>query len=489
MKTLLFLSFILNCLFNFAQDSLRKPVVTPEMRQEFKKNQHRLDLNHGGIGISLFKPNLSTIATYDKPWIGVDILSDILQFKFGLGTNQLNGTIPYGFTGTEYVNTREFGYQFSVGVNAPIKFLTFGAQKSPAKTFRGHPVLAAEIGAFNMTNEGAYNLKNTSQIWYLGINPGYRIRIPYGSIELNLNSRIGMSIGQNSDYYKGIGFYPSITFRIDALKWKYLPQLVSVNASSVSLSNIQTTETYNGTRYNSDGSSVSYYTTYTTADVHVSNFKMGVQDIGTHVGVGPKVSFMSHKRSPYIPTSRLYGLVLEGRSSSLDLGFCFEGGKVGHGGELKEKNDDEGKYYYKLNRSETNGQGTVNVFNAYMNFGVDITSLALVPFGIAVDKGEATSFFGITAGFLVGGHFAWGQEFNNPTSEADYAFKLIADQGRAKEKFIDPSKAKAGFLGGSYISFQVGAMCFKITNYRYHGAPFASTTMYSIAYRIPRTKK
>ena len=85
MKTLLFLSFILNCLFNFAQDSLRKPVVTPEMRQEFKKNQHRLDLNHGGIGISLFKPNLSTIATYDKPWIGVDIFKRYFTIQVWFG--------------------------------------------------------------------------------------------------------------------------------------------------------------------------------------------------------------------------------------------------------------------------------------------------------------------------------------------------------------------------------------------------------------------
>lgn len=489
MKALLFTFFLIHSLGLYAQDSIGKPVITAEMKKEFRKNQYRLDLNHGGIGISFFKPNLSTIATYDQPWIGVDILSDILQFKFGLGTNQLNGTIPYGFTGTEYVNTREFGYQFSVGLNAPLRFLNFGAQKSPAKTFRGHPVLATEIGAFTMTNEASYYLKNTSQIWYLGINPGYRLRIPFGSVEFNLNTRIGISTGQNSDYYKGLGFYPSITFRLDALKWKYLPQLVSVDASSVSLSNIQTREEYNGTRYNSDGSSVSYYTTYTTADVHVSNFKMGIQDIGTCVGLGPKFSFMSPKRSPYIPLGRLYGLVLEARSGSIDAGFCLEGGNVGHGGTLKEKNDDEGEYYFKLNRTKTEGQGTINVFNAYMNFGIDITSLALVPFGIAVDKGEATSFFGITAGFLVGGHFAWGQEFIDPTSESNYAFKLEADQGRAKEKFIDPSKAKGGFLGGSYISFQVGAMAFKITNYRYHGAPFSSTTMYSIAYRIPRTKK
>lgn len=89
MKSILFLFVSFYTFQVFAQDSLSKPVITAEMKKEFKKNQHRLDLNHGGIGISLFKPNLSTIATYDRPWIGVDILSDILQFKFGLGTNQL----------------------------------------------------------------------------------------------------------------------------------------------------------------------------------------------------------------------------------------------------------------------------------------------------------------------------------------------------------------------------------------------------------------
>lgn len=105
-------------------------------------------MNHGGIGLSFYKPGLGSLVDYDNPWVGVNILSDIVEFKLGFGRTHVNGTIPCGFSFTETIDTREFGSQISIGANVPLPFLCFGAQKSPSSIFRGHPVLAGEVGAF-----------------------------------------------------------------------------------------------------------------------------------------------------------------------------------------------------------------------------------------------------------------------------------------------------------------------------------------------------
>lgn len=480
MKPLITLLFVLLASLTFAQDS-----ITEEMRLKYRKNQHQLDLNHGGIGLSFYRPGLGNLVTYDNPWVGVNMLSDVFEFKLGFGRTHVKGTIPYGFSFTEDIDTREFGSHISAGFNAPLPFLTFGAQKSPSVIFRGHPVIAGEFGAFRFHNYANYFGDAQTSIIYLGVNPGYRLRLPFGSVEFNLNARLGMTIGDNDDYYKGIGIHPSLTFRLDALKWKYNPDMIKVQGTLTTLSNVQSRTEYAGTRYNSDGSRVEYYNVYTTADVNVQNLTVGVQDIGPHFGIGPKFAFMNPRRTPFVPESYLVGIVGEGRRSFYDFGITLEGGKIGHGSELIAKDDDEGRYRKKLNKNETFGMGTLNTVNVYANAGIDISPLFLAPFGLVVDMGEATSFLSATAGFIVGGHYSFGQSFNDPIVQTAYDQLVSEDQGVAKRKFLDPSVVGAGFLGGYYFSVQIGAMSFKVTNYRYFGAPFASNTLMSIAYRFP----
>lgn len=460
--------------------------LNEEQREAFRNNQRKLDWNHGGIGISIYKPNLGKITHVDAPWIDVNMISDIFELRFGLGTCRVDGNIPYGFDGTVHVKNKQFGYHFYAGVNIPLDILTTGAQHSPYSVLRGHPTVGTGIGAFNMTNQAKYQQQRTAQIWYWGINPGYRIRFPFGSIEANLNIRLGFSTGDESDYFKGFAAYPSVTFRIDALKWKYNPNMVYVPASQTTLSNIQSTTTHTGSGYKANGTRVDYYTTHTTADVHVTNFNMGVQDIGPHAGIGPKVSFMSPKRSPYIPTAFLFGAVAEGRGGPMDIGITLEGGRVGHGGKLEAKSD-TGKYRRKLDRGTTSGQGYISTINCYAQIGMDISPIFLIPFGITFDKGEATSYFSATAGFNFGAHFSFGQQFIDNSDYAAYDAKVEKNAGAAKKNYIDPSEARSGYLGGFYLSVQIGAMSFKVTNYRYYGAPFASTSMFSIAYRFPLT--
>jgi len=324
-----------------------------------------------------------------------------------------------------------------------------------------------------------------TSLWYLGVNPGYRLRLPFGSIEFNLNARLGLTIGDNGEFYKGAGLYPSITFRLDAMKWKFSPNMVSVPGSLTTVSNVESTTRRTGTRYNSNGSSVAYYTTYTTADVSVQSMNIGVQDIGAHIGIGPKVSWMNPRRTPFAPSSFLVGAVAEGRVSALDAGLTLEGGIVGHGSELETKGSEVDDYRRKLDKKETYGMGRVNTVNLFANIGMDISPLFLMPLGITMDKGDATSFLSASAGFIFGGHMTWNQQFEDPVAALIYDADVLNDQEETPQKFIDPSEVGPGFLGGFYFSVQVGAMGFKLTNYRYYGAPFASNTMLSISWRFP----
>jgi len=478
MKALL-IFIIISLLFGTANGQ----EVTPEMKRHYRENQIELDKNHGGIGIMLYRPGLGDLVNYDQSWVGINVLSDVLELKLGFGMVNVNGSIPFGFSSTQTIDTREFGAQFAVGANFPLPILTFGAQKSENRVFRGHPVLAIEFGAFRFHNFNSYVGDAQNSVWYFGVNPGYRVRVPFGSIEVNLNTRLGIRTGE--EYYNGAGIYPSITFRIDAMKWRFSPDMVSVPASQTTVSNIESKTYRTGTRYRGDGSSVAYYTTYTTADVNVQQMNVGVQDIGPHFGIGPKISWMNPRRTAFAPRSFLAGIVAEARGGPIDGGITLEGGRIGHGSELDVKGGEPNDFRRKLDKKETYGQGSVNTVNLFANVGFDISPLFLIPFGITMDKGNATSFLSSSAGFIFGGHLTWNQQFEDPSSAAMYDQIIENDQGVNKPKFLDPREGGPGFLGGFYFSVQVGAMAFKLTNYRYYGAPLASNTLLSVAWRIP----
>jgi hypothetical protein len=461
--------FTISLFIGFSTISLaQNKIDKKEFRKKKRKVEHKLDKSHGGLGVSLYTPTFGNKVTISEPWMEANALFDVVELKLGFGTSYVlreNNRLE-----------EDYGTHLYAGVNYPITLLAFGRQKSAFNVMRGHPVIAGGIGYFGFTDKFTNSSKATDKQWYFGINPGYRIRLPFVSIEGNFNMKIGLSKkGEMDGYSKRFTFYPSGTLRFDALKWFFNPKMVQASGTMTSVSNIQSSSYRSG----------NYIYTTTTYDVTVSPIKMGVQDIGGHIGVGPKISFMNPNRDAHIPTSLLVGVAAEGRFAAADFGLTVEGGKVGHGGLLIPKSGDDHKYRKKLDKSERNGLGTLNMVNVYTQLGVDITSLILIPFGISIDKGKSTSYLGLTAGINVGAHFSWGQEFINHGDAAIYDQRLAADNGASKEKFIDPRKVGTGYLGGFFISLQVGTTSFKITNYRYYGAPFASTTMFSVAYRFP----
>ncbi len=459
--------------------------------EDYKYNQHQIDKNHSGIGFQFFKPNFGKGTATESNWFGVNVLADYFEFKMAFGKTYRVQQLDY-FDPSYQMQTpapgqyesMDYGYQIAIGANAPINVLTFGSYQSVSKVLRGHPVFGANLGLYGIKQQYVYYHKNWENIYFLGLSPGYRIRLPYASIEFKMDFNFGITVGDVGDYYRGISYYPSITLRADALKQLFAPEMISVPYQQGTISNYNSSSYSIESRTPDGGKVVTTYTT-TTADVSVSSGTVGVQDIGPHIGVGPKISWTSVARSDYLNPGRLYGAVLQGRGGPIDFGFTMEGGRVGHGTTLEAKSE-EGKYRRKLDRKDDEGMGDVSLFNTYFNVGMDISPLFLAPLGVAMDKGSATSFFSASAGMLFGGHFTFNQEFNDPTvSNAYYDAELLNKPEGAKDRFIDPRAAKSGLMFGFYFSLQVGAMNFMIQNNRYNGAPFASSTMMSLAYRYP----
>ena len=462
-------------------------VNSQQTKKSYKENQHLIDRNYGGVGITFMNPNLGKGVTIPKRWYGVNFLSDFFEAEFMMGeTNKVQPFVKkdeYQPPLNDYGN--DFGYMLTIGANAPINLLNFGAYKSPTTLLRGHPTLGANLGFGRFKH--ADQSTGKSSIYFLGLNAGYRVRIPIGSIEVNLKSRLGWSgvdddAGTGYDFYKGTGVTPSITLRIDAMKGLFNTRMVSANVAQTSVTNVKSETNRTSSRYVGQNR-IDTYTTTTTGDVSVTSGNIGVQDIGPHFGIGPKVSFMNPIRSRNLRPSYLFGFVGEGRANILDYGFTLEGGNVGHGSALRFTGIDEPKR--KLNKKESVPLGSVSVVNLYGNFGFDISPAFLVPFGIVIDKGESTSFFTATAGFNLGVHGAFNQQFDNPSVAQFYVYQAQTSDYEVKDKFLNPAIVGTGVITGLYFSMQVGAASFKVSNLRYYGAPFASTTMLSVAWRFP----
>lgn len=454
-------------------------LLDKESRKRRRNAEHKIDKQHGGIGIAMYSPILGKNFQTGL-WTEANLLTDVLEFKLGFGR-----TVATGFgkkyvkkNGETRINDSLYGMNLYVGGNIPLKFGDFGTQASWFKVLRGHPIISAGAGMMAFTQKSDYRRFASTYLWYAGVSPGYRFRFPLGSLDVNFNMQFSLKSGAVKDYFGWFQFYPSATLRLDALKQYYDPKTVTVHGS------ITSTENYRSSSWVSGG----YRYTVTTYDVVTRPMSLGIQDIGFHIGVGPKFSYMAPKKESYIPTSFMGGVAVEGRAAFVDFGVTLEGGKIGHGGKLIVKSNEKHTYRRKLDRNETDGLGTVNTFNFYSQIGIDLTSIIASLAGISISKGSATSFFAFTGGINVGGHYTWGQQFLHAGDATKYD-QLVAANPETKAKFLDPRQTGIGYLGGFYVNAEIGALSFKITNLRYYGAPFASTTMFSITYRFPVYKK
>jgi len=481
-KTILLVVLVINLrsFSAFAQNDSLDKVRHREALEAERTAYRNLDVSYGGIGFSFSRPVMPKVNGSSMPWVGIDVLSDIITVKFATGRVSLDSA-GYDPGMDAYVN------QGSVGMSFPLTRMTFGTYNSNSSLFRGHPVIGGELGYIGFRNQLGPSGDPYSRIYYLGINPGYRVRLPFGSLDFNLNLFLGVD-SQSRDNVPGIGMNPSLTFRLDALKWRYDPDYIDVDATITSIRNVQKSDPYIS-KYELNpysGIEAAEVSVDYTYDVSVQKTTMGVQDIGAHVGFGPKFSYINPVRTDYIPASYMVGVVGEGRFSYFDGGVTLEAGRVGHGGALETKSESEGTYRRRLIKSYEQGQGHLGMVNMYVNYGLDLSPLILGLMGYTLDMGDATSFFAITGGFISGLHVPFAQSFNDDADAAFYQNRIDNNVMDTKEQYLSPAVIKPGYLAGYYLAFQVGAMCAKISNYRYFGAPFASNTMLSLAYRIPR---
>lgn len=458
-------------------------VIWGQNNNQFRQNQYQIDKNYTGIGPIHARPKFGYGIEVPNAWYGVNILSDVFEIKYLMGQANkiqpinLDDEMPPADYGSDY------GYMLSLGANIPLNLLTVGAYHHAFNQWRGHTTLGIGLGYGQFIPQEKINGK--VNLYFMEFAPGYRFRFPYASLEFNLNMHLGFSGAEEGitnyySFYKGSSIYPSFTLRFDGFKAVFNPHMVSAKGSLTTVSNVKTNTTYNGSSRRGN-QRIDYYTTTTTADVTVTPMNIGIQDIGPYFGLGPKVSLMNPKRQAYTNLSILVGAVAEMRMAAFDFGLTLEGGQVGLGSELEFKGVNNPRR--KLDKDESSPVGSVNVVNFYANIGMDISPLFLLPLGITYDKGDATSFFSATMGLNVGIHQSFNPTFDDPTSSI-YFQELINDNPDVNPRYLDPSLVGFGYLGGFYFSLQVGAVDFKVTNYRYYRAPFASNTMLSIAYRF-----
>lgn len=424
------------------------------------------DGNSGGIGPMAFNPQFGGGALVSNPWIGVSMVSDIMEFRYAMGESSLIQPLnvdPTIYNVQPLVNVKEYGHMVSAGVNFPLPFLTVGTYVNDVIEFRGHPTFGAHIGWFGFGAQKT--MYSRERLYFLSVSPGYRLKLPFGSAEINCEARIGKSFSKLDRYYKGVAFYPTLTFRIDAFKRWLDPVEASGRFNVVDYSNVNTTVHQN--------------VRITSWTETVRETSAGLQDVGPYFGIGPKIGAMNPKRTLYTNPSLLVGLVAEGRRNGFDYGFTLEGGEIGHGSVIEYKS--ENKPRRKLERKNSIGAGTIKTVNLYSSLGIDLSQM------LFLNGGETTTFLGVSAGLILGGHYSFDQKYDVGFDKTEIEkAKANNDLDAAVDnKFVDPSDVGYGFLSGFYVSVNIGAVTFKTQSYRYYGAPFAGTGMLSIAWKIP----
>lgn len=445
-------------------------------QSDYSKNQKKLDLNHTGIGFELIRPNFGPRIMVEKNWVGFNFLADVLDARFSFGEVLLSEPV-LGFTDNKpapvYAGRYSYGANYYIGALFPFSNLRAGNQVSSLNMKRIHPVLGVGFGGTTFKQQSNLNLKDA--FYYMGVNLGVRLRLPVITIEPNINFNLGIQTGENNDAFKYYSVMPSVIFRFEGRKQYLDPSLVSVPSQQVSVSNYRSTTTERTyTRY--DGTRMKETTTYSSADVKVTSGTVGIQDIGPFAGIGFKYSMNGLRKSDYLPRGQLLGGVIHAKGGPLYMGFTMEGGRIGHGSEIRNPD----KWFKKVDRNEDYAPGTYNNFQTYFDLGMDISPALLAVLGMVREETNATSYSSVIAGYSFGFAAVFNQRFDNETSALNELNTI-----NERTKFNDPTMAKSGYVGGWFLGIEIGVLSFKAQGFKYRNAPLANNTFYSLAYRIP----
>lgn len=238
MSKLITILIVLSSLGAFAQTQMSK--------REIRKKQWLGDLSASGVGIELYTPKFGEFMTANNSWVGANMLFG--PFTFGIGQGSISTFEPINEfmpepqpmipTGALRAN------KIYIGTSIPLSILTVGQYRSFNNSFRGHPIINATFGGYRIF-EGFNATKPKLTTTFFNVAPGYRLRLPFASIDFNLNMRLNIfRDGQYKEFQKkGLAFYPQITLRWDGLLDRFNPTFRRVDAAHVSTSNHSTTST------------------------------------------------------------------------------------------------------------------------------------------------------------------------------------------------------------------------------------------------------
>lgn len=425
-----------------------------------------------GIGLDLYRPTFTDPATANGLWKNVNVLLYVAEFQAGFGKVQIPG-----------YNREVYGRNASLGINIPIAPGTIGFNSGRSGSLlRGHFFGALNFGGMTLW-ERDKQFKST--LTYVGLAPGVRVYNNFLTAELRLQGLFGLKTGDGyEDWLRGSSFFPVLTVRANGMFNRLVRGQRLVGSTSYSISDVSSSSTTD--RVYRDGVAYDRTTTTTTGTVHSSRGTTVLNDIGTYVGIGPRVSFTRPMADYYSSPSLLLGGQIYLRAKKLILGLNVETGKAGHASITRLRGDDK----RKIDRSQTYAAGELSVTNAFVDFGLDITSLAKGLLGTLDDENSATTFADLNFGYSVGFSLVGGQEFENKTA-ATAALSALQTQRSdyVASKTTDPRKSSSGVIGGWFVGFDVGNVGMRLQWYRYKNAPLANELYYTLSYRFSATRK
>jgi len=473
MRYLTLITFLFFVLPSFSQQ------LTPEAKKGYAKLQHQLDKQHCGLGIELSKPRLGDNFTINEKWTGFNILADIAEIKFGFGRVTVDEGSRGIWTGSNAITEVHAKY-FSIGANIPIKFGAFGFQGSAFKQFRAYPFIGASLNWAKFKPEG-YN-SYSGRIINFTASPGYRARVPFGSIDFGIDLNLGLQDGLGPGSFK-IYSRPYIALRFDALKSKLQPEIVHLNAVHGGIANLELdSKTY--TDYSPSGYNAIVTETTASYDVVASSGLFGFQDMGYFFGIGPRIGINNLASEKLQTRGFMAGLSAHARASILYLGLNFETGKMGHAttmkyiwGEYEER---------KIDQVKTWGKGSLNNTKIFGDIGVDITPLIIAMTGTGIqDYASVTPFTSLMFGASFGHSIVGNQEFESNTAAGEMEQFFQLNSSIEKTKFNDPRLSSSGFVGGWFLTIQLGALEFRMQKYRFKNSPLSNNKVLSVTYRVP----
>ncbi len=451
-------------------------------RKEVRKAQWRGDMANSGVGLSFYDAAFSDDKNPIGQWRGVNMLFGVFQLGIEQGYLHQNQA-------SNLIQDQSRASSFYLGASIPLPFLTLGKYRSYNNSFRMHPIVNLNFNRLRSYDDEKIDVKIFGAHGALG----YRLRLPFMSVDLTMNIHKGAwKSGSLSDYtFSKYTTYPMITIRWDGLMDKFSPTFQSVKATQTSTR--VTGQTKSTSRERINGADYRVTRTTTSYEVKSTPTTVAILDIGRYKGIGPKMSTNGFRSIAFKDNTLMFGLQGLYRKGAVVLGGTIEAGKIGHGSQLDERQNkgsaEEGdNFYRKLDRRFAHGLGSYTAANAMVDFGFDFSSLKYGLLGIQVEDNDATPFTALAAGYSFGLNVILGQEFLNPAESNAFYDDLNAQNQLTHQRdntyFEDPRNAQFGIMGGWFISCDIGHASLRMQWYKYRRAPLANGLLFSVAWRF-----